>query len=242
MTLRLSTGLRNALNAQKAVVMNQLTDTSISFNADGGGAGGLDQILDSNNGLIGFSEYDNIQITGSTSNNVEKVMLSVAAGEILVAAGDMTLTEVAGDQVVLASSRGGSFADLFRHGVMRIYSGTQPTTADLVESGSLLAVISESSGAFTKDLDPNGINFDTSTAGVLGKRSDETWSGVGLLAATAGWFRFYDNGYTPGESTTEIRFDGAIATSGGELNMGNTSITLGGTTTIDTVAITLPAA
>ena len=50
-----------------------------------------------------------------------------------------------------------------------------------------------------------------------------------------------ESGYTTGASTTEIRFDGSIATSGKELNISNTAITTGGTTTVDSVEMTMPA-
>jgi len=244
MTLRFSTGLRNALNQDKATSQKQVTATTISF-GDDTGSGTNDEILDSDSGLAGYSLYDKISVEceSTTTNEGDYEILAVAGGAIEVAAGSFTGESAAtAGRVMLSSSRGGSFSDLFRHGIMDIRSGTQPTTADQVESGTSLVKITLASGAFTKDLDPNGINFDASVAGVLGKRSDETWSGEGIETATAGWFRFYTNSFTPGASSTEIVFDGSIATSGSELNMSNTSITLGGTTTIDTVAITLPAA
>jgi hypothetical protein len=39
-----------------------------------------------------------------------------------------------------------------------------------------------------------------------------------------------------------VRLDGNIATSGANLNMANTAITLGATTTIDSFSITVPLA
>lgn len=236
MTLRLSTGYRDALNAQKAEAKNLMTGTTISFSS-GTGADGNDQILDSGNGLGGFSLYDKITVAGSTSNDGAYEILAVADGAIDVAASTLT-AEDAGDQVILAAARGGSVSDLFRHSVLCIYSGSQPTSADDEESGSLLVTISLGSGTFTAGSEENGLNFDESANGVLSKRSGEVWSGVGVLAGTAGWFRIYDNSKTTGASTTAIRMDGAIATSGSDLNMSNTSITSGGTTTLDSVTLT----
>lgn len=239
MALRFSTGLRDALQEKKAQVNNAITATTVSF-GDGTGSGGRDQILDSGNGLAGFHKYDKITVEGSTSNDGTYEILSVAAGVVAVAAGSLT-TEAAGNQVILASARGGSMCDLFRHGVLDIRSGTQPASADDAESGSSLCLITLSSGAFTAGVDTNGLNINDAVAGVIGKYTGEVWSGQGLAAATAGWFRFYDNSKTTGASTTAVRFDGAIGTSGRELNMSNTTISVGGTTTIDTVALTLPA-
>lgn len=136
----------------------------------------------------------------------------------------------------------GSFKDLLADGVLAIYSGSQPADADTAESGTLLVLITESSGAFTGGVATNGLEFGDASSGVIAKASAETWSGVGLVTGTAGWFRFYDNDYTTGASTSEIRFDGAVATSGAQLNMSSTTITLSATHTIDSFTITFPAA
>lgn len=135
-------------------------------------------------------------------------------------------------------------ADLKAHmdlGFLYIYSGTQPASADNAATGTLLAVISNNSGA-------TGLTFDEPTAGVLPKAAAETWSGVAIASGTAGWFRFQK--LDTNETTTRAdaagavdtdRFDGAIAASGAELNMSNTTITVSATQTVTTMTITLPA-
>lgn len=86
----------------------------------------------------------------------------------------------------------------------------------------------------------NTLCFGAPAAGVISKSSD-VWSGVNLATGVAVYFRLvlpWDTGIL---STVESRVQGAIATgSGGELNMSNTSLTIGATTTIDTGTITLP--
>ena len=238
MALRFSTGLRNARLDKQSVIQNQITGTGISF-GDGDGTGGRDTIKDSGNGLAGFKIHDLIKVSGSTSNNVSAEILSVSAGTIEIPADTLT-GEIAGDQVILSSSRGGSLKDLFRNGVLDIFSGTQPTDADTTESGTKLVRITLSSGAFVAGTATNGINLGTATNGVIGKDSDETWSGVGLVTGNAGWFRFYDNAATTGASTSAIRLDGSIATTGAQMNMTNTGISVGGVTVITSVAITDP--
>ena len=52
----------------------------------------------------------------------------------------------------------------------------------------------------------------------------------------------YANAYTTGASTSAVRFDGSVASSGAQFNMSNTTVTEGGTSTVDSVVITLPAA
>ncbi len=133
------------------------------------------------------------------------------------------------------------FKDIMADGVISIYSGGQPTTADDAETGSLLATITLSSGSFTAGQADNGLEFDTADNGAISKSSEETWSGAAAATGTAGWFRFYANDMTSGASTSAARFDGAVSTSGAQLNMSSTAITAGATTTIDSFTITLPA-
>lgn len=128
----------------------------------------------------------------------------------------------------------------YENGVLAIFGGApQPASADAAETGTLLCLITVGSGAFTPESPTNGLNFDAPVDGVLSKAAAETWSGVGLAAAGTGaiatWFRFYDNNYTTGASTTARRFDGAISTSASaELQMSTTTIVEGATVTINT--------
>lgn len=140
-----------------------------------------------------------------------------------------------------ASGDNDSFKDLFQDGIIEIYSGSQPADADTAESGTKLVRITESSGAFTPGAATNGLEFGDASGGSIAKASGETWSGVGLATGTAGWFRHYDNDYDTGAGTDKIRFDGAVSTSGAELNLSSTSIVTSATTTIDSYTITMPA-
>jgi hypothetical protein len=239
MALRLSSGLRDAMLDYKARAIDLKVATTISF-GDGDGAGGTDTINDSGSGLTGFSVGDMITVAGSTSNNVTAEILSVVGGKIEVAAGTLS-TEAAGDTVILAAARGGSLSDLMKHGRLDIYTGSQPADADSAETGTKLVSITLSSGSFTPGQEANGLLLGNVSSFALQRETGQTWSGVAVATGTAGWFRFYDNAAVTGASTTAKRFDGSIATSGAQLNMSNTSITTGGTTTIDTVAITQPA-
>lgn len=91
----------------------------------------------------------------------------------------------------------------------------------------------------------NGLNWDVSAAGVITKRSDQTWSGTPGNSGTAGWFRFEaavsDAGGTD-SSEAILRLDGSIAASGAEMNRGNLTITSGVTDTIDSFSLTFPTA
>lgn len=137
---------------------------------------------------------------------------------------------------------GKSLADALANGVIHIYSGVQPVDSNAAETGTLLGIISLASGAFTPGAPTNGINLAVAANGIVSKAVAEVWSGVAVADGIAGWFRHYDNDVNTGESTTAIRYDGAIATSGSEIQMANTRLTTGGTTTIDSYGVTLPGA
>lgn len=91
----------------------------------------------------------------------------------------------------------------------------------------------------------NGLRFGTASGGVIAKLSSQTWSGVNAATGTAGWYRLYgsvaDSGFTD-SSLVYLREDGAISTSGSQLNMSSTSLTSAATTTVDSWTRTFPAA
>ena len=239
MALRLSTGLRNALLDKKAEAANLIVATTISFES-GTGTSGRDRILDSGNSLGDYIRRDTVTVSGSTSNDGNYEILAVANGYLEIAPSSLT-NESAGDTVVLAGARGGAFVDLFRNCIVDVFTGSQPVSADAAETGSKLLSITLSSGPFTAGSPVNGINFGEVASGVLHKEAGEVWSGLGLVAGPAGWFRFYANDYVLGASLTAIRMDGGVATSGSQFNLSNTSIAVRGTTTVDSVSLTLPA-
>lgn len=137
----------------------------------------------------------------------------------------------------------GSVKDVMNDGVIHIYSGAQPATADLIESGDLLMVITQDSLAFVPGAPGNGLSMDVSTDGVLAKTVAEVWSGIGTaLASTgtvAGWFRWYDNDAVTGASTSAIRLDGAVgSTSSYEMQLSNTTLVEDGPATFPTFTYT----
>jgi hypothetical protein len=110
-------------------------------------------------------------------------------------------------------------------GTIKIYSGTQPATANDSASGTLLATFTLADPAFS-----------AAAAGVA------TLSGVplgttGASAGTAGWFRAAD-------STGATVFDGAITVTGGggQLELNTTTISVGVAVEITGGSYTQPAA
>ena len=236
MAFRFSTKVRNDMLGYKARC-NALyyNGGAIALNDNGVAA---DSITDTGNGLAIFEPGDYITIedaaTGGNDGSYE--ILTVVAGTITIATGSLTGSDAAaGSVVILGSARGGSMVDQFRNGTIKIYTGSQPASADDAEAGSELIQITESSGAFVGGADDNGINFGQIADAELHAASGEVWSGAAGASGKAGWFRIYDNAATEGAADQVI--DGAIATSGSQMNMANTSITSGGTTTIDDVDV-----
>lgn len=128
--------------------------------------------------------------------------------------------------VRLAVSLANTLADavdtaLGNAGTIKIYTGTQPATADTAASGTLLATFTLGSPG-----------FGAASSGTI------TLAGVPLTVAasntgTAGWFRIA----TSGASTI---LDGSVGTSGNQINLNTTSITSGVNVTITSGTITMP--
>ncbi len=143
----------------------------------------------------------------------------------------------------LAANGGGGLAELLKAGIIRIYSGTQPASADDAVTGTLLCTITGASLPVTQGVETNGLGFAAATGGVIGK-DGVVWSGDNIADGTAGWARFSANATldNTGISTTAVRVDMAAATSGSQINFSTTSLVNGITTTVSSVAITQPAA
>lgn len=106
-------------------------------------------------------------------------------------------------------------------GKLRIYSGSQPASADDAVSGTLLAEFTLSDPAF------GAASAGVATAAAIA-------STTGLAAGTAGWFRAVD-------STGTGRWDGSVGTSGQDLNLNTTTVSVGVTVSVTAWTVTMPA-
>lgn len=87
----------------------------------------------------------------------------------------------------------------------------------------------------------NGLRFDAATGGACPKVAADTWSGNGLAAGTAGWFRLRESGDSGvGASATACRIDGSIATSGADMNLGSLTVSVGAPFILSGASFTLP--
>jgi hypothetical protein len=110
-------------------------------------------------------------------------------------------------------------------GKIRIYTGTQPTSADDAASGTLLVEITLNDPA-----------FGASASGSATIDADPALTGTASATGTAGWWRGLD-------SDNNTVMDGSVTASGGggDLTLVTTSITSGGTVTLTGGTLTAPA-
>lgn len=117
---------------------------------------------------------------------------------------------------------------LFNLGFIKIYAGTVPATADAdIGSATLLCTVSNNSTG-------TGITFEAAaSAGVLAKKSTETWSGVNAATGTATFYRLVPATNTTTASTTEARIQGTVGTGGADMNLGTTALVSAATFTLN---------
>jgi hypothetical protein len=120
-------------------------------------------------------------------------------------------------------------------GFINIYSGTVPATADApIVGGTLLVTISNNATA-------TGITLAAaSVSGTLQKNASETWKGTIAANGTATYYRHVAVGDDGTQSTTQSRIQGAIGTSGTDLNLTSVVLAAAASQTIDFYSITLP--
>jgi len=103
-----------------------------------------------------------------------------------------------------------------------VSNGGLPTTAGVAAVNGLTFTFPASSGVFTK----NG-----------------TWSGLGVAAGTAGWFRYLCDGADAGTgaSTSYARLDGSITVAGGsgDATIDNTTISIGQQVTVTSFSMSV---
>jgi len=248
MALRLSTGARDMMIGLQATISAVCAGAGQTLTIVDGGEGLADTITRASGSFItdGFVAGDKLTLSGATTGANDtaitgELVNTVAALTLTIDADIVDTGEVFAAATVLAAATGGSLKDIFRNGCLWIYSGSQPATADAAATGTQLVKITVGSGAFAHAAEANGLEFGDYSSGTLVKCADEVWSGVGLAAGTAGWFRFVANPTDAlGVSTTLPRIDGSIGTSGANLNMSSTTIAIAATYTIDTFTFTLP--
>lgn len=128
--------------------------------------------------------------------------------------------------VRLSASLANTLADavdtaLGNAGTIKIYTGTQPVTADTAESGTLLATFTLGSPG-----------FGSASSGTI-TLLDVPITVAAVATGTAGWFRMET-------SAGSNILDGSVGTSGNQINLNTTAVTSGVNVTITSGTITFP--
>jgi len=158
---------------------------------------------------------------------------------------DATAGEYSGFDEVKCHVIEDGLREIMRKGKAVVYSGSQPDDPDDASSGyTALITITVSSGAWTAGSETNGLDFGTSTDGVLAKDATQVWSGVAGATGTAGWMRIFaneaDSGADDSSAKAYARIDMACGVSTGEARLSSTSISSGATYTVDSCSLTMP--
>ena len=257
MTLRISTGLRNAIAAglgfqgalNKGVI--KIFSGSQPASADAAETGTLLGTVSASSGAVTRETRatGSVTLTGGASGTVTNITVG---GLNIIPDGavpfNTSLNQTASD-LADAVNRNGIMEARVSGAVVTLYGrpGTGVSTAAVAGTLTTITATYVAMGSGVAGVAPvNGLILGPAASGVIAKLPSQVWSFNGVAVGTAGWFRFY------GSDTADIgalltaapwypRMDGSIATSGADLNLSNISITVSAPATIDTFAFNIPA-
>lgn len=255
MTLRLSTGARNKmLNASGfSGLFNKgsinIYSGSQPATADAAPTGTLLGIVTVGSGALTQETQatGTIVITAAASGSVGSITVGtfniIPDGAVNAVAGDTAATAVA---LAAAINRCGIFSATVSGSTVTIKPrpGSGAAYNGLALTGSLTTVTATYGGGTVSGgvAAANGLTFADPATGVLGKPAATAWSFAGVAAGTAGWFRFIGSALDDNSlSTTNVRLDGSIATSGGDMGLSNISVAVSAPNTVDRFNVTQPA-
>lgn len=130
---------------------------------------------------------------------------------------------------------GQSFKATMDGGLLNIYAGTPPATADDGVSGAtpILTLSVDGTGG--------GLHFAmTAENGAIGKDTSELWKGIIQATDAAAWFRFVAAGDTGATSDVAPRIQGTIGVAGTDMLMANTTLTETEEFTLNYFTVVLP--
>ncbi|WP_447593523.1 hypothetical protein [Aquipseudomonas campi] len=129
----------------------------------------------------------------------------------------------------------GSFKGMLTGMRLKIYSGTEPATADAALGSAVLLC------TITVDDAGDALSFEANAVqNVLEKNSSEVWRGTCGATGTASFCRLELSSDTGNSSSTEVRLQGDVGIAGRFLNISSTALTSGAPQAIESLAIALP--
>jgi hypothetical protein len=259
MTLKLSTGLRDAMVGSMgfAGAFNRgsikIFSGSQPANADAAETGTLLGTVTASSGALTKETRatGSVTITGVGAGTINTITVGglniIPDGAVTITASDTTST--AASKLCDAINRNGIMEARVAAAVVTLRGrpGTHVTTAAV--TGSLTTVtasyVNMGSGV-TGVASVNSLFWLPPNAGVIAKSTDQVWSFNGAATGTAGWFRVYssdtaDSGALLSGAPWYPRLDGSVGTSGADLNLASTSIVSGAPNTIDQFQFTMPS-
>jgi hypothetical protein len=180
----------------------------------------------------GFAPGDDIFVRNATDSDddIDGVTCSdVVAGTITLPTGTWTTGEAAGATIFICAARGGGVKELLNGGKVTVFSGTRPSSASDAPTGATALI--EFDDLIFADASWDGTN----NYAYIDLSASITAAAIATGVGT--WFRCTGkNENRDGASTTAIRFDGLVGTSG-DMQVSTTSYTLGVNATLDQMKI-----
>ena len=206
--------------SNNAAALTAETKSSGTFKLSSGSAGSVDTVTVNSIDILGGSVPYNTSLS-QTATDVAAQINRNAKNKLFIAV-------ASGNDVVITAVPG---------------LGTLPNT--WVVDGTTTTLVEGTHVNMTGGVNAaNGLNFDDPVAGAIGKRLTDAWAGVAANSGVAGWFRIRQIGDSNATDSAGAwpRYDGAIATSGAQMNLGSLTVTGGATFTLSGGTISLPKA
>lgn len=130
---------------------------------------------------------------------------------------------------------GSSFRQALNGMVLRVYAGTEPTSADAsIGSATLLVTFTDGGAGGALEFEANAVG------GVLEKSTSQVWQGEAVATGQATFCRLVLPADTDGNSNTAVRLQGDVGVAGKFLNITSTSISNGAVQRCGAFAIAQP--
>ena len=133
----------------------------------------------------------------------------------------------------------GSLTQALAFGVIEVYTGSQPASADDAPTGTLLGKVTESGAAFTHGAAENGLLLTlVPQYNYVVASFSQTWVLSPVATGLAGWWRFKANAADDNSmSVAHVRLDGAIEAPYSEFYLEEPNLVAGQLVTLDSFQI-----
>ena len=131
----------------------------------------------------------------------------------------------------------GAFSSIMDGFVLKLFTGTEPASADdALSSNTLLCV-------YSKGGTGEGLEMAPPSGGAVSKPSGDTWSATALATGTPTFFRWEDPLDDGTLSTTAVRVQGKVgllSDNGAQLALSTLAVVAGAPLSIDAASVTMP--